>query len=122
MTQYWIAAGALWCAVSIVAGAFGAHGLKARLDTEGLVLWETAARYFMYAGLGLVLIGVTALHETRRGFDAAASCLLVGSLVFSGTVAILALGGPRWLGAVTPLGGVLLILAFVLFGWTALKL
>ena len=75
MAQYWIATGALWCALSVIAGAFGAHGLEARLDVKSLALWETAARYFMFSGLGIVLIGLAALSEARRGFDAAAACL-----------------------------------------------
>ena len=58
----------------------------------------------------------------RPGFDWAAGALLVGAAVFCGTVAGLALGGPRWLGAVTPLGGLLLIIGFVLFAWTAWRL
>ena len=122
MAPHQIASGALVCAVAVMAGAFGAHGLKSRLDAESLALWETAARYFMYAGLGLVLVGLTALHEAKRGFDAAGICLGVGALIFSGTVAAIALGGPRWLGAVTPIGGTLMIAGFLLFAWTALKL
>ena len=122
MPQYWIAFGALWCAASVAAGAFGAHGLKARLDPEALALWETAARYFMYAGLGIVLTGLAAQQHPRQGFDSAAICLMAGSLVFSVTVAVLALGGPRWLGAVTPIGGLSMIVGFALFAWTAFKL
>ena len=122
MAHYQIAAGAWICALAVVAGAFGAHGLKARLDAESLALWETAARYFMVAGIGVVLVGLTALQNAKRGFDAAAICLAVGGLIFCGTVAAIALGGPRWLGAVTPIGGTLMIVGFALFGWTALKL
>ena len=122
MASTWISAGALCCALAVVAGAFGAHGLERRLDADALALWETAARYLMYGGLGIVLTGVTALHEPRRGFDTAAALLLAGSVVFSGTVGALSLGGPRWLGAVTPLGGLLLILGFVALGWSAWRL
>jgi uncharacterized membrane protein YgdD (TMEM256/DUF423 family) len=53
MTGGWIAAGALLCAAAIAAGAFGAHGLRARLDANALGQWETAARYLMYGGLGI---------------------------------------------------------------------
>ena len=118
---------ALWigpalCALSVVAGAFGAHGLKSRLTVESLALWETAARYLIYGGFGLTLLGLVARQWPRPGFAWAAAGLLVGALIFSGTVALLALGGPRWLGAVTPLGGVLLVLGFVLFAWTAFRL
>ena len=122
MAGTWVTAGALVCALSVAAGAFGAHGLKSRLDADALALWETAARYLVYAGLGVVLVGLAAFYEARRGFDAAAAMLLAGGLIFSGTVAAIALGGPRWLGAVTPLGGLLLILGFVVFGLTAWRL
>ena len=110
------------CALAVLAGAFGAHGLKARLGAEALALWETAARYLIYAGFGLTLVGLAARLWPRPGFDWAAGSLLAGALIFCGTVALLALGGPRWLGAVTPLGGLLLILGFVAFASTAFRL
>ena len=118
---------ALWlgpflCALAVLGGAFGAHGLEDRLDARSLQLWETACRYLMYGGLGLTLVGVAARQWPAGGFQGAAIALLVGSLVFSLTVAILALGGPRWLGAVTPVGGLLLVIGFVLFGVAALRL
>lgn len=116
----WIFAGALLGAVSVMAGAFGAHGLAARLDARSLDLWETAARYLMYGALAMVLVGIFG-RQVVRGVDGAGWCLLLGSLIFSGTVAVLALGGPRWLGAVTPIGGLLLIAGFLLFAWAALK-
>jgi uncharacterized membrane protein YgdD (TMEM256/DUF423 family) len=112
----------LICALSILAGAFGAHGLKSRLDPAALELWETAARYLMYTGLGVTLVGLAASSANQRGFQIAGWILVAGGVIFSGTVALLALGGPRWLGAVTPIGGVLLIAGFLLFAWTALRL
>lgn len=121
MTPNWIVLGALLGAVSVMAGAFGAHGLAARLDARSLELWETAFRYLMYGALALALIGLLARQGTVRGVAGAGWCLLLGSLIFSGTVAALALGGPRWLGAVTPLGGTLLILGFLLFAWAGLE-
>jgi uncharacterized membrane protein YgdD (TMEM256/DUF423 family) len=113
----WVAVGALGCALSVVAGAFGAHALAGRLDERSLQLWETAARYLMYGALGIVLVGLAAVRWP--GVERAAWALLAGTLVFSGTVAALALGGPRWLGAVTPLGGTLMIVGFLLFAWAA---
>jgi uncharacterized membrane protein YgdD (TMEM256/DUF423 family) len=116
-----VAVGALYCAAAIAAGAFGAHGLRGRLDAAALALWETAARYLMYAGLGVTLIGLAHWHAPRPGFALAAPLAAGGGLVFSVTVAALALGGPRWLGAVTPIGGLGLILAFLVFAWSALR-
>jgi uncharacterized membrane protein YgdD (TMEM256/DUF423 family) len=118
----WIATGALAAALAVIAGAFGAHALAARLDPRALALWETAARYLMYGGLGLALLGLLARQGTAgRGTAAAGWCLLFGAVIFSGTVFALALGGPRWLGAVTPLGGTLLIAGFLLFAWASLR-
>jgi uncharacterized membrane protein YgdD (TMEM256/DUF423 family) len=117
----WIAVGALLAAVSVGAGAFGAHGLAARLEPRALELWETAARYLLYGGLGTALAGLAERGAPGRGFAVAAGLLVAGSAVFSGTVAALALGAPRWLGAVTPVGGLLLIAGFVAFAWAALR-
>jgi uncharacterized membrane protein YgdD (TMEM256/DUF423 family) len=119
----WIVLGSLGGALSVIAGAFGAHALAARLEPRELQLWETAARYLMYGSLALVLVGLGGLHGLhglRRGIDGAGWCLLVGAAIFSGTVFGLALGGPRWLGAITPIGGTLMILGFLLFAFAAL--
>jgi uncharacterized membrane protein YgdD (TMEM256/DUF423 family) len=122
MRSFFLVIGPLICAVAVLAGAFGAHGLRARLDPRGLELWETAARYFMYSGLGLTLIGLAAGQWPRPGFQWAGWLLLAGGLIFCDTVAWLALGGPRWLGAITPLGGVLMVAGFLLFAWTAARI
>ena len=122
MRSLFLIVGPVVCALAVLAGAFGAHGLRARLDLRGLELWETAARYLMYSGLGLSLIGLAAGHWPRSGFAWAGWILLAGALIFCGTVGWLALGGPRWLGAVTPVGGLLMIVGFLLFAWTAARL
>ena len=120
MQVNWVVIGALGAALSIGLGAFGAHGLKAHLESEDLALWETAARYLMYASLGLTLMGV--IDRQWPGLIGPAAVLLAsGATIFSLTVALLALGGPRWLGAITPLGGVLMIVAWLRFAWGALK-
>lgn len=122
MIRLLISAGAVACALAVAAGAFGAHGLQARLSPRSLELWETAARYLIYGGFGTVLAGLAALHTDARGLQWGGACLLVGAAVFAGTVFALALGGPRWLGAVTPLGGTLMIAGFLLVAWGALRL
>lgn len=110
----WLVAGALCCAASVVGGAFGAHALASRLGAEEIRLWETAARYLMYGGLGLSLLGLAG-RVLDQPLAASGALLLIGTLVFSGTVFALALGSPKWLGAVTPIGGLLMIAGFVLF-------
>jgi uncharacterized membrane protein YgdD (TMEM256/DUF423 family) len=122
----WVFSGALCCALAVAGGAFGAHALAARLDPRALQLWETAARYLMYGGLGQLAAGLLAPAAVRAGgrrlpaASAAGASLLAGSLLFGGTVAALALGAPRWLGAVTPLGGLLLIAGFLLLALAGL--
>ena len=111
-----IVAGAVLGAAGVAAGAFGAHGLKERLSPEALGWWETASRYQLVHALALVLTG---LLERQRGLPLALPALLflLGTLVFSGTLYAMALGAPRWFGAITPLGGAALI-----GGWIALAL
>lgn len=120
----WIFLGALGAALGVIAGAFGAHALAARLEPRELQLWETAARYLMYSSFSLLLLGVFAAQGAQRGLrgiTAAGWCLLAGGLIFSGTVFALALGGPRLLGAVTPIGGTLMIVGFLIFAWSAVR-
>ena len=121
MRSIFLVVGPMLCATAVLGGAFAAHGLQQRLDPRALQLWETAARYMMYSGLGLTLFGAVASQRPRPGFERAGWALLVGALVFCGTVALLAIGGPGWLGAVTPVGGLLMILGFGWFGLTALR-
>jgi uncharacterized membrane protein YgdD (TMEM256/DUF423 family) len=75
----------------------------------------------MYASFSLLGLGLYAAQGTRRGAEAAGWCLLAGGALFSGTVFALALGGPRGLGAVTPLGGLLMIAGFLIFAWSAVR-
>lgn len=108
MTQRPFLIGGFLCALAVAAGAFGAHSLKGSLDAQALDQWHTAFRYLMYAGLGALLAG------TRGEQGKLAQVLLaVGGIVFACVVGGLALGGPRILGAVAPLGGIGMIAGFV---------
>ncbi|EYB68375.1 hypothetical protein DEIPH_ctg025orf0261 [Deinococcus phoenicis] len=100
--------GAVLAALGIALGAFGAHALKNRLDPAMLANFETGVRYQMYAALALLVLG------TQPAQRRAPALLLAGAVIFSGSLYILALSGQRWLGAVTPIGGVLLIAGFAL--------
>ncbi|MBE7452356.1 MAG: DUF423 domain-containing protein [Kofleriaceae bacterium] len=109
-----IAAGAALAALAIAAGAFGAHGLKKRLDADALAIFETGARYHMYGALAALALGLAAAHGLRT--VAPGWVLVAGTAIFAGTLYALALGGPRWLGAVTPVGGTLMLVALA---WAA---
>jgi uncharacterized membrane protein YgdD (TMEM256/DUF423 family) len=109
------AAGAAMAALGVALGAFGAHLLKGVLAAEELGWWETAVQYQMWHALALVALGTVPFEEAR----APAAMLGSGALLFSGTLYAMALGGPRWLGALTPIGGGLMIAGWV---WLALRL
>ncbi len=112
----WIAFGALFAATAVVAGAFGAHGLKERFDERQMEWWSTAVDYHFWSTTGLFVAGFL---PSARASRAAAWCLALGVLVFSGTLYAMALGAPRWFGAITPIGGVLLIAGWLLLAWAA---
>ena len=117
MDRLFFGIGALSALVSVAAGAFGAHALRARLTAEYLAVFETAARYQMYHALGLLAVA-WAITRWASPLPVWAGWLFVaGTVLFSGSLYILALTGTRWWGAVTPLGGV----AF-LVGWLCLAL
>ena len=125
LARFALAAGSVLAGLAVAAGAFGAHGLKATLTASGQAEnWETACRYAMYHALALVAVGLLAAIRPAipAGLTAAAWCFLVGTLIFSGCLAVLALTGIKILGAVVPIGGVLLIVGWVLLALAAARL
>ena len=102
-------------AAAVGLGAFGAHGLKTRFPSEMLAVWQTAVQYHAWHALGLLAVGLAGFHFEGNWLKAAGWLLLAGIGLFSGSLYALALGAPRMLGIVTPVGG----LAFIL-GWLAL--
>jgi uncharacterized membrane protein YgdD (TMEM256/DUF423 family) len=100
--------------LGVAAGAFGAHGLEDRLAPEQLEWWNTAARYQQIHAVAI--LAAAALPGTwSRARVLALCCFALGIVIFAGTLDAMALGGPRWLGAVTPFGGLALIV-----GWASL--
>ncbi|MCX7800295.1 MAG: DUF423 domain-containing protein [Fimbriimonadales bacterium] len=111
MDRRWFAVGCLMAALAVGLGAFGAHGLRPHLDDRGLELYRTAIQYLMLHSLGVIVAGMVRVRSSAL----AASLFALGSLLFGGSLIALALGGPRWMGIVAPLGGI----SFV-FGWILL--
>lgn len=104
--------------IAVAAGAFGAHALRSRLEPASLAIFETGARYQMYHALALVAVAFALSQWPASRTAVWAGWLFVaGTILFSGSLYLLALSGVRWLGAITPLGGV----AFML-GWLCLAL
>ena len=120
----WIVLGASLGAVAVFLGAFGAHGLPGYLGTleitgseisRRVANWETAAKYQMYHSLALLLVGLLAARRSLVSLHLAGFSMFFGTLIFSGCLYALVLSGVKVLGAIVPIGGVLMIL-----GWVAL--
>jgi uncharacterized membrane protein YgdD (TMEM256/DUF423 family) len=109
--------GCILALLAVAAGAFGAHGLRGRVTPELLDVYETGARYQMYHALALLVVA-WALARWPGGAAVWAGWLFVAGIVlFSGSLYLLALTGIRWLGAITPLGGLAFLLGWALLAW-----
>lgn len=115
----WLKISAGNLAVAVGLGAFGAHGLKKMADAYALEIWQTATLYLFVHGLGLLALGVL----QKQGFlvNKVAGVLQAGIIIFSGTLYLMALGLPKWLGAITPIGGTLLMIGWLMLAFGALK-
>lgn len=111
-----LVAGALLAGLGVALGAFAAHALRATLDERHLGWWQTGVQYQMWHAVALVAL---AAAPVRSGLPAA--LLVVGTVFFSGSLYVMALTDARWLGAVTPVGGLLLILGWMVLAWRALR-
>jgi uncharacterized membrane protein YgdD (TMEM256/DUF423 family) len=114
-----LAFAALNMLLAVAAGAFGAHVLETRLDAHHLTIFETAARYHVYHALGMALCAVLARDLPRAQLSG--WLFQSGIVLFSGSLYALALSGVKLLGAITPLGGLLLILGWAALALTALR-
>jgi uncharacterized membrane protein YgdD (TMEM256/DUF423 family) len=121
LTRTFVALGAISALLAVAAGAFGAHALRTRLVPDMQAVFETAARYHMYHALAL-LAAAWAFTRWPGGPVIAAGWLFVaGTVLFSGSLYLLALTGQRWLGAITPLGGLAFIAGWAALAWAALR-
>lgn len=114
-----LAAAGLLLAIATACGAFGAHALKTQLAPEHLEVWEVAVRYQFLQALGLLGVGLALRARDVAALRAAAALIVSGVVLFSGSLYALALGAPRALGALTPLGGLAWIAGWLLFAWGA---
>ncbi len=115
MQRLFLSFAALSGFLSVSLGAFAAHGLKHHITAESLAIWQTSVQYQMYHALALLAVGLLYQTQASKVLKLSGLAFILGSFLFSGSLYALALGAPKALGAITPLGG----LSF-LVGWAAL--
>ncbi len=122
MQKQFIIIGSILAALGVIFGAFGAHALKDilinynRTDT-----FDTAVKYHFYHAFGLIIMGILSNQFPDKNFNIAGHLMLAGVIIFSGSLYILCLTNIKWLGAVTPLGGLLMILGWSFIVWKMIR-
>jgi uncharacterized membrane protein YgdD (TMEM256/DUF423 family) len=109
--------GTVFAGSAVAAGAFGAHALKSVLDSPGLQVFETATRYQMYHALGLCIVSWAIDRYPEQRLEQVGWLFTAGILLFSGSLYMVSLTGIRWMGAVTPVGGLAFLSGWILLGW-----
>jgi uncharacterized membrane protein YgdD (TMEM256/DUF423 family) len=118
VTRIFLAIASMLGGISVVFGAFASHALKDRLSANSLSIWETGTKYQMYHALALMLVALLiARYPNSNLLIVAGYAFIAGVFIFSGSLYALTLTGIKWLGAVTPIGGMALII-----GWLCLAL
>lgn len=124
----WLSLAAINLTLCIATGAFAAHGLKARLSLEQMAWWQTAVSYHTTHALGLLAIGVLLRFSpslspslSAAGLHTSALLLQLGIVIFAGSLYAMALGAPRWFGAITPMGGLAFMAGWLWLAWTVSK-
>lgn len=110
----WVRIGAIFAAGGVAAGAFGAHALRERIDARSLEIFETAARYQMYHALAIIAVGMIEASGARGTIRVAGWAFSLGILLFSGSLYALSVTGIKKLGMITPIGGLLFLIGWLL--------
>lgn len=119
MDRVFFGIGAISAGLAVALGAFAAHGLRARLSPEALQTFETGARYHMYHALALLAVAWAVTRWPGTAVTAAGWLFVAGTVLFSGSLYLLAVTGVRALGAITPIGGFAFILGWLALAWAA---
>lgn len=117
----WLGIASINLALAVILGAFGAHGLKHFASTQQLAWWHTGTQYFFYHALGLLALAVLSKVVPLLPVKIPYLCIQTGIIIFCGSLYFMALGLPRWLGAITPIGGLLMIIGWLILAWYAFK-
>ena len=119
MDRVFLGVGAVSAGLAVALGAFAAHGLRGRLSPEAMQTFETGARYHMYHALALLAVAWAVTRWPGAAVTAAGWLFIAGTLLFSGSLYLLAITGVRALGAITPIGGLAFILGWLALAWAA---
>ena len=122
MQKLFLTLGSIAMALAVALGAFGAHGLKSKLTQEMLDIFETGVQYHIYHAVGLLIIGILANYIPESSMLKWSGWLMLsGILIFSGSLYVLSISGLRWLGAITPIGGLCFIASWILLATAVWK-
>lgn len=121
MTKFFISIAAVMAGLSVASGAFASHALKDKLSEKALEIFETGSKYQMYHALALLMVGLflTRIEVTPTLLNAAGWAFIIGVVLFSGSLYALSLSGIKWLGAITPLGGIAFLVGWACFAIAA---
>ena len=121
MARFWLVAASIFGLLSVALGAFGAHSLKNVLDDYGRSVYEKAVLYQMFHTMALFAVGLMQHLDKETSFSMAGWGFFIGIVLFSGSLYFLAVTGMKWVGAITPVGGVAFLFGWVCLAWTAAK-
>ena len=117
----YITLASLFAALAILFGAFGSHALKERLSTQSLEVYDIATRYLMFHALGIFLIALLGFQLPKESLEIPVTMMIVGISIFSGSLYLIAMLDFKKLGMVTPIGGLLLIVSWLLLAYNTYK-
>lgn len=116
-----LVSGAIFMALGVLIGAFGAHSLKSQLSPDMQQVYKTGVEYLFYHALGLMVIGLTGFHLHSKWLLRAGVLIVLGIVLFSGSLFALAVSGVKLLGIITPFGGVSFVIGWIFFAVSLLK-
>ena len=118
MERFFFVSGAIAAFIAVALGAFGAHSLKTRLSPDMLSIFEVGVRYQMYHALGLIAVAWATARWPEANLNAAGWAFIIGIVIFSGSLYLLSLTDIRWLGAITPIGGLAFLIGWAILVWS----
>jgi uncharacterized membrane protein YgdD (TMEM256/DUF423 family) len=121
MERFFFISGAIAAFIGVALGAFGAHSLRTKLTPDMLNIFEVGVRYQMYHALGLIAVAWAITRWPEANLNAAGWAFIVGIVIFSGSLYLLTLTDTRWLGAITPIGGIAFLIGWAILVWSVAR-